>query len=149
MCNSLLIGCWWGSRLVFRNLNHQPSGSIWSGVQCLCLAWSYYGFSITHVWMWELDYKKSWAPKNWCFWTVVLEKTLESPLDCKEIQPVQRKGDQSWMFIGRTDVEAETSILYMCQHQSTNFSHSLFRLDICIFGLYVCVSISAFQYLDS
>ena len=64
-----------------------------------------YGFSSSHVWMWELDYKESWAPKNSCFWTVVLEKTLESPLDCKEIQPVLPKGDQSWVFIGRTDVE--------------------------------------------
>ena len=62
--------------------------------------------------MWELDYKESWVPKNWCFWTVVLEKTLESPLDCKEIQPVHPKGDQSWIFIGRTDVEAETPILW-------------------------------------
>ena len=62
--------------------------------------------------MWELDYKKSWALKNWCFWTVVLEKTLESPLDCKEIQPVHLKGDQSWVFIGRTDSEAETPILW-------------------------------------
>ena len=62
--------------------------------------------------MWELDYKESWAPKNWCFWTVVLEKTLESPLDCKEIQPVHPKGDQSWVFIGGTDVEAETPILW-------------------------------------
>ena len=61
--------------------------------------------------MWELDNKESWAPKNWCFWTVMLEKTLESPLDCKEIQPVQTKGDQSWVFIGGTDVEAETSTL--------------------------------------
>ena len=61
--------------------------------------------------MWELDYKESWALKNWCFWTVVLEKTLESPLDCKEIQQVHPKGDQSWEFIGRTDVEAETPIL--------------------------------------
>ena len=60
----------------------------------------------------ELDYKESWAPKNWCFWTVVLEKTLESPLDCKEIQPVHPKWDQSWVFIGGTDVEAETSILW-------------------------------------
>ena len=60
----------------------------------------------------ELDYKESWAPKNWCFWTVVLEKTLESPLDCKEIQPVPPKGDQSWVFIGRTDAEAETPILW-------------------------------------
>ena len=63
-------------------------------------------------WMWELDYKESWAPKNWCFWIVVLEKTLESPLDCKEIQPVHPKGDQSWIFIGRTDAEAETPILW-------------------------------------
>ena len=62
-------------------------------------------------WMWELEYKESWAQKNWCFWTVVLEKTLESPLDCK-IQPVHPKGDQSWVFIGRTDVEAETPILW-------------------------------------
>ena len=62
--------------------------------------------------MWELDYKESWAPKNWCFWTVVLEKTLESPLDCKEIHPVHPKGDQSWMFIGRTDAEAETPVLW-------------------------------------
>ena len=69
-----------------------------------------YGFSSGHVWMWELDYKESWAPKNWCFWTVVLEKTLESPLDCKEIQPVSPKGSQSWIFIGRT--EAEISVLW-------------------------------------
>ena len=62
--------------------------------------------------MWELDYKDSWVPKNWCFWTLVLEKTLESPLDCKEIQPVRPKGDQSWVFIGRTDVEAEPLILW-------------------------------------
>jgi len=71
-----------------------------------------YGFSSSHVWMWELDYKKSWPPKNWCFWTVVLEKTLESPLDCKEIQPVHPKGNQSWIFIRRTDAEAETPILW-------------------------------------
>ena len=71
-----------------------------------------YGFPNSHVWMWELDYKESWAPKNWCFWTVVLEKTLESPLDCKETKPVHPKGNQSWMFIGRTDVEAETPILW-------------------------------------
>ena len=64
------------------------------------------------VWMWELDYKEGWVLKNWCFWTVVLEKTLESPLDCKEIQPVHPKGDRSWVFIGRTDVEAETPILW-------------------------------------
>ena len=71
-----------------------------------------YGFSCGYVWMWELDCKESWALKNWCFWTVVLEKTLESPLDCKEIQPVHPKGDQSWVFFGRTDAEAETPILW-------------------------------------
>ena len=70
------------------------------------------GFSSSHVWMWELDYKESWALKNWCFWTVVLEKTLESPLDSKEIQPVHPKGNQLWIFIGRTDAEAETPILW-------------------------------------
>ena len=69
-------------------------------------------FSSSHVWMWELDYKESWVPKNWCFWTVVLEKSLESPLDCKEIKPVHPKGNQSWIFIERTDVEAETPILW-------------------------------------
>ena len=69
------------------------------------------GFSSSHVWMWELDCEESWARKNWCFWTAVLEKTLESPLDCKEIQPVHSIGDQSWVFIGRTDAEAETPIL--------------------------------------
>ena len=71
-----------------------------------------YGFSCSHVQMWELDYKEGWAMKNWCFGTVVLEKTLESPLDCKEIQSVHPKGDQSWVFIGRTDAEAETPILW-------------------------------------
>ena len=70
-----------------------------------------YGFSSSHILMWKLDYKESWAPKNWCFWSVVLEKTLESPLDCKEIQPVHPKGNQFWIFIGRTDAEAETPIL--------------------------------------
>ena len=69
--------------------------------------------------MWELDCNKSWAPKNWCFWTMVLEKTLESPLDCKEIQPVHLKGDQSWVFIGRIDVEAETQY----------FGHLVWRAD--------------------
>ena len=71
-----------------------------------------YGFSSSRVWMWGLDYKESWAPKNWFFWTVVLEKTLESPLDCKEIQLVNCNGNQSWIFIGRTDAEAETPILW-------------------------------------
>ena len=70
-------------------------------------------FPSGHVWMWELDCEEGWVPKNWCFWTVVLEKTLESPLDCKEIQPVYPKGDRSWVFIGRTDAEAETPILWL------------------------------------
>ena len=70
------------------------------------------GFSSGHVWMWDLIYKESWVPKNWCFWTVVLKKTLESSLDCKEIQPVHPKRDQSWVFIGRTDAEAEPLILW-------------------------------------
>ena len=69
-----------------------------------------YGFSSSHVWMWELDCEQSWTPKNWCFWTVVLKETLESPLDCKELQPVNPKGNQSWIFIGRTDGKAETPI---------------------------------------
>ena len=76
-----------------------------------CLSSQGYGFSSSHVGMWELDCEESWALKNWCFWTVVLEKTLESPLDCKEIHPVHFKGDQSWVLIGRTDAEAETPIL--------------------------------------
>ena len=71
-----------------------------------------YGFSSNHVWMWVLNSKETWVPKNWCFWTVVLEKTLESPLDCMEIQPVHPKGDQTWIFIGRTDAKAETPILW-------------------------------------
>ena len=71
-----------------------------------------YGSSSGHVWMWVLDCEESWVQMNWCFWTVVLEKTLESPLDCKEIQPVHSEGDQSWVFIGRTDAEAETPILW-------------------------------------
>ena len=71
-----------------------------------------YVFSSSPVWMWELDHKENWALKNWCFWTVVLEKTLETPLDCNEIQPVRPKGDQSWILIGRTDAEAETPILW-------------------------------------
>ena len=71
-----------------------------------------YGFSSSHVWISELDHKETWAPKNWCFWTVVLEKTLQSPLDSKEIKPVNCKGNQSWIFIGRTDAEAEALILW-------------------------------------
>ena len=71
-----------------------------------------YGFSSSHVWMWELDYKESWAPKIWCFWTVVLKKALQSPLDCKEIQPVNPKINQFWIFIVRADAEAEAAILW-------------------------------------
>ena len=77
-----------------------PTGIIWGPPS------QSYGFSSSHVWMWELDHKESWALKNWCFWTVVLEKTVEGPLDCKEIQPVHPRGNQSWMFIGKTDAEA-------------------------------------------
>ena len=71
-----------------------------------------YGFSSSHVWIWELDYKESWALNNWCFWSVVWEKTLENLLDCKEVKPVDLKGSQSWLFIGRNDAEAETPILW-------------------------------------
>ena len=71
-----------------------------------------YGFSSSHAWMWELDHKEGWIPKNWCFWSVMLEKTLESPLDCKEIKPLSPKGNQFWIFIGRTDAEAEAPILW-------------------------------------
>ena len=78
-----------------------------------------YGFSSSHIWMWELDYKESWVPKNWYFWTVVLEKTLESPLDSKEIQLVHPKGNQSWIFFGRTDAEAELQY----------FGHLMWRTD--------------------
>ena len=82
-----------------------------------------YSFSSSHVWMWELDYKENWAPKNWCFWTVVLEKTLESPLDSKEIQPVSPKGNQSWIFIGRT--EAVVLQYFKLQY----FGHLMQRAD--------------------
>ena len=71
-----------------------------------------YCFSSSYIWMWELHHKESWAPKNWCFWTVVLEKTLQSPMDCKEIRPVNPKGNRSWIFIGKTDAEVEAPILW-------------------------------------
>ena len=86
----------------FRKQRHYFANKSLSSQSC--------GFSSNHVWMWELDHKESRAPKNWCFWTVVLKKTLESPLSCKEIKPVHPKGDQSWVFIGRTDAEAEAPI---------------------------------------
>ena len=105
----------------------QTSGSSWF-MYCWSLSWRIlsitlpvpakaylvrgYGFSSGHVWMWELDCEESWVPKKWCFWTAVLENTLESPLDCKEVQPVHSKRDQSWVFIGRTDAKAETPILW-------------------------------------
>ena len=89
---------------IFLNANHYR--------QCTSPFSQSCGFSSSHVQMWDLDHKESWVPKNWCFWTVVLEKTLESPLVCKEIRSVHSKGDQSWVFIGRTDVEAEAPILW-------------------------------------
>ena len=79
-----------------------------------------YDFSSGHVWIWKLDYKERWALKNWCFWSVVLEKTLESPLDCKEIQPVHPKGDQSWVFIGKT-------VVGVFGHLWPNFGHMMWR----------------------
>ena len=100
---------WWSGRpgvLQFMESQSQTWLSDWNE-----LNWTD-GFSSSPVLMWELDYKESWAPKNWCLWTVVLEKTLESPLDCKEIQPVYPKVNQSWVFIGRTDVVAETPTLW-------------------------------------
>ena len=84
-----------------------------------------YGFSSGHVWMLELDSKEVWVPKNWCFWTVVLEKTLESPLDFKEIQPFHPKGDQSWVFAGRTNAEAETPILWHLMWRADSFERTL------------------------
>ena len=84
-----------------------------------------YGFSSGHVWMWELDSEENWALKNWCFWSVVLEKTLESPLDCKEIQPVHPNGDKSWVFIGRTDAEAETPIFGLLMQKVDSLEKTL------------------------
>ena len=83
-----------------------------------------YGFSSSHVWIWELDYKESWTPKNWCFWTVVLEKTLESPLDCKEIQPVHPNGDQSWVFIGVFSPSKD-----WCWSWNSRTGHLMWRAD--------------------
>ena len=91
-------------RQYIKNQRHYFANKGLSGQSC--------GFSSHHIWMWELDCKESWASKNWCCWTVVLEKTLESPLDCKEIQPVHPRGNLSLIFIGRTDAEAETPILW-------------------------------------
>ena len=104
---SLGVGHNWETSLslfTFKNQRHYSAYKVLSSQS--------HGFSSNHVWMWELDHKEGWTLKNWCFWTVVLEKILESPLDCKEIQPVNPKGNQSWIFIGRTDTEAEAPILW-------------------------------------
>ena len=93
----------WQTKCIKKHRHHFADKSLYS---------QSYGFSSSHLWMWVLDYKKSWAMKNWCFWTVMLEKTLESPLACKEIQPIHPKGNQSWIFIGRTNAETETPILW-------------------------------------
>ena len=84
-----------------------------------------YDFSSSHVWMWELNYKEGWAPKHWCFWNVVLEKTLESSLDCKEIKPVNPKGNQPWIFTGRPDAEAETPILWPPEAKADSLEKTL------------------------
>ena len=84
-----------------------------------------FGFSSGHLWTWELDYKESWALKNWCFWTVVLEKTLESPLDCKDIRPVHPKDNQSWIFFVRIDAEAETPILWPLMRRTDSLEKTL------------------------
>ena len=90
-----------------RSLEKQSQIGLWRDpVKCIEMGLSKW-YTSDHVWMWELDYKESWGLKNWCFWTVVLEKTPESPLDCKEIQPVHLKGNKSWIFTGRTDAEAD------------------------------------------
>ena len=84
-----------------------------------------YGFSSSHVWIWELDHKEVWVPKNWCFWTVVLEKILENSLDCKEIKPVNHKENQSWIFIGRTDAEAEAPVLWHLMWRADSLEKTL------------------------
>ena len=84
-----------------------------------------FGSSNSHVWMWELDYKENWMPKNWCLWTAVLEKTLGSPLDCKEIQPIRPKGNQSWIFIERTDAVAETPMLSYLMQRTDSLEKTL------------------------
>ena len=113
---TLIFRSWWLNANSLAGLIHYTAVTVntVTGKGLLGNSNQSYGFSSGHVWMWELDYKESWAPKNWCFWTleVVLGETLEGPLDCKEIQPVHPKGNQSWIFIGRTDVEAETPILW-------------------------------------
>ena len=105
-CSHEIKGCLFHRTKVMNNLDSILKSR---DITChKCPSSQSYGFSSSHVWMWELDYKESWVQKNWCFWTVVLEKTLESPLDSKEIQTVHPKGNQSWIFIGSTDAKAET-----------------------------------------
>ena len=108
-------------RLLIENTYHHACHAM-SNLDCILKSRHYfankgpssqsYGFSSSHVWMWEVDYKESWVPTNWCFWTVVLEKTLKSPLDCKEIKPVNLKGNQSWILNGRTDAEDDAPVLW-------------------------------------
>ena len=107
-CSHEIKSCLLLGRIAMTNLDSILKNR---GIADKVLSSQSYGFSSGHVWMRKLDHKESWAPKNECFWTVVLEKTLESPLDCKEIQPVHPRGDQSWVFIGRTDIEAEIPIV--------------------------------------
>ena len=94
------------------NMSMRTKGKLMHKYHILLFFTNSDGYSSGHVWMWELDCEESWVQKSWCFWTVVLEKTLESPLDCKEIQPVHPKGDQSWVFFGRNDAKAETPVLW-------------------------------------
>ena len=102
----------WGSKLDLKSTTKKKNPGCNHYFANKSLSSQGYGFSNSHVWMWEFDYKEGWAPKNWCFWTMVLEKTLESPLDCKEIHPVHSKGDQPWVFFGRNDAKAETPVLW-------------------------------------
>ena len=114
-CKLLIIAYWWIGNIIARKVMTNLD-SIFKSRDIIFankgLSSQGYGFSSGHVWMWKLDCEESWVPKNWCFWTVVLEKTLESPLDCKEIQPVHSEGDQPWDFFGRNDAKAETPVLW-------------------------------------
>ena len=125
-CQTLFFWAWKSLQMVIAAMKLKDAcsleGKLWPNLDSILKSRHYfankvpsgqgYGFSSSHVWMWELDYKEGWVLKNWCFWTVVLEKILKSPLDCIEILPIHPKGDQSRVFIGRTDVEAETPVLW-------------------------------------
>ena len=117
---SLLAAAMHGLSCIY-HLYTKPSGWLSKPWLLAMIISQSYGFSSSHVWMSELDYKESWAPKNWCFWAVVLEKTLESPLDCKEVQPVHPKGNLSWIFTGRTDASLELKL--------QSFGHLIQRTD--------------------